>query len=85
MNEIERIERGREAWDETDQVVDVVVKRPLDTVVPVRLNAGTYAQLRRVARERGVGPSTLIRMWLLERLRTDSAPDHTPEVKSLTG
>ena len=69
--EIERIEQGGEAWDETDDVVEVAVKRPLDTVVPVRLTAETYAELRREARERGVGPSTLIRMWLLERLHTD--------------
>ncbi|MGH7862847.1 MAG: hypothetical protein ACREOS_11495 [Candidatus Dormibacteraceae bacterium] len=85
MNEIKRIERGGEAWGEADQIVEVIVKRPLDTVVPVRLTAATYAELRRAARERGVGPSTLIRMWLLERLRTDAKPDRTGEVKSLTG
>ena len=66
--EIERIDRGGEAWEETDAVVDVEIKRLLDTVIPVRLAADTYAELRREARECGVGPSTLIRMWVLEKL-----------------
>ncbi|MCL4541417.1 MAG: hypothetical protein M1396_03620 [Chloroflexi bacterium] len=48
--------------------MDVEIKRLLDTVIPVRLAADTYAELRREARERGVGPSTLIRMWVLEKL-----------------
>lgn len=66
--EIERIEQGGDAWDETDDVVEVTVKRPLNTVVPVRLTSESYRELRRVARECGVGPSTLIRMWILEKL-----------------
>lgn len=66
--EIERIDQGGDAWNESDEVVEVETKRPLDTVVPVRLAAETYAELRREARARGVGPSTLIRMWLLEKL-----------------
>jgi hypothetical protein len=69
MTEIERIDQGGEAWEETDTVVKIAVKRPLDTVVPVRLAADTYAELCQEARERGVGPSTLIRMWVLEKLR----------------
>jgi hypothetical protein len=70
--EIERIEQGGEAWEETDEVVEVDIRRPLDTVVPVRLAADTYAELRREARARGVGPSTLIRMWILEKLHAVS-------------
>lgn len=62
------IEQGGNAWNETDEVIETDVKRPLDSVVPVRLAADTYAELRREARARGVGPSTLIRMWLLEKL-----------------
>ncbi len=66
--EIERIEQG-EAWDESDEVVQVEIKKPLDKVIPVRLSAEKWEELRREARELGIGPTTLARMWLLERLR----------------
>ena len=36
--EIERIEQG-DAWDESDEVVQVEAKKPLDKVIPVRLSA----------------------------------------------
>ena len=67
-SEVQRIDDG-EAWEETDEVVEVEVKRPLDKVVPVRLPSKEWEELRRTAREVGVGPTTLARMWLLERLR----------------
>ncbi len=67
--EIARIDQGGSAWQETDAVVDVQVKRPMDRVVPVRLSADTWDLLRKEAHELGIGPSTLIRMWVLERLR----------------
>ena len=66
--EIERIERG-DAWDESDEVVHAEVKKPLDKVIPVRLSAEKWEELRKEARELGIGPTTLARMWILERLR----------------
>ena len=66
--QVQNIEEG-EAWEETDEVVEVDVKRPLDKVIPVRLPSETWEELRREARELGVGPSTLARMWILEKLR----------------
>ncbi len=66
--EIERIERG-DAWHGSDEVVQVEVKKPLDKVIPVRLSADKWEELRKEARELGIGPTTLARMWLLERLR----------------
>lgn len=66
--EVERIEQG-DAWDEGDEVVHVEVKKPLDKVIPVRLTAEKWEELRKEAREMGVGPTTLARMWILERLR----------------
>ena len=57
------------AWDEGDEVVQLEVKRPLDKVIPVRLSADKWEELRREAREMGIGPTTLARMWILERLR----------------
>jgi hypothetical protein len=38
-------------------------------VVPVRLSRDTWEELRYEAKKIGVGPSTLARMWLLERLK----------------
>ena len=65
---VARMEKGN-AWEETDEVVQIEVKRPLDKVIPVRLPADKWEQMRREARELGVGPTTLARMWILERLR----------------
>ncbi len=66
--EIKRIEAG-DAWDESDEVVRVEVKKPLDKVIPVRLSADKWEELRKEATELGIGPTTLARMWILERLR----------------
>lgn len=66
--EVERIEQG-DAWDDGDEVVPVEVKKPLDKVIPVRLSADKWEELRKEARELGIGPTTLARMWILERLR----------------
>jgi len=69
--EVERIEQG-EAWEESDEVVQLDVKKPLDKVVPIRLSATDWPKLREKARELGVGPTTLARMWILARLRLES-------------
>ncbi|MDO8491441.1 MAG: hypothetical protein Q7T04_05440 [Dehalococcoidia bacterium] len=66
--EIQRIEQG-DAWDEGDEVVRVEVKKPLDKVIPIRLSAEKWEELRKEARELGIGPTTLARMWILARLR----------------
>jgi len=54
----ERIEQG-EAWDEGDEVVEVEVKKPLDKVIPIRLLGEKWEELRKEARELGIGPTTL--------------------------
>jgi hypothetical protein len=66
--EVQKLEEGQ-AWEETDEVVEVEVKRPLDKVIPVRLPSDKWEELRREARELGLGPTTLARMWILEKLR----------------
>ena len=65
---IKEIEQGN-AWDESDEVVQVEIKKPLDKVIPVRLSSDKWEEIRREAKELGVGPTTLARMWILERLR----------------
>ena len=66
---VEDIERG-DAWNEGDEVARVEVKKPLDKVIPVRLPADKWEQIREEARELGIGPTTLARMWILEHLRS---------------
>ena len=66
---IEKIDQGNNAWEDTDEVVGIEVKKPFDKVVPVRLPADKWEEMRKEARELGVGPTTLARMWILERLR----------------
>jgi hypothetical protein len=65
---LERIERG-DAWGKRDEVVQIEAKRPLDKVIPIRLSADKWEELRQEAREMGIGPTTLARMWIMERLR----------------
>ena len=67
--EVKAIEE-RDAWLEDDEVVELEVTRPLDKVIPVRLPSDAWTAMRREATELGVGPSTLARMWIMEKLRT---------------
>ena len=62
------IEQG-DAWNKTDEVVQAEVKKPLDKVIPVRLSGDKWEEIRQEASELGIGPTTLARMWILERLR----------------
>ena len=51
--------------------------KPLGHILGVRLDAATLDKLATIARKKGVGPSTLARMWLLERLdETEHEPAH---------
>lgn len=36
--------------------------------ITIRLDAGTLSALRSQAEEKGIGPTTLARMWIMERL-----------------
>jgi hypothetical protein len=65
---VESIEQG-DAWEDNDEEVKIEVKKPLDKVVPIRLSADKWEQIRKEARELGIGPTTLARMWILERLK----------------
>jgi hypothetical protein len=65
---VEKIEQGN-AWEDTDEIVKLEVKKPLDKVIPIRLSSDKWEQVREEARELGVGPTTLARMWILEHLR----------------
>lgn len=38
--------------------------------ITIRLDANTLKKLRSQAHNKGVGPTTLVRMWLMEKLQT---------------
>jgi hypothetical protein len=58
-----------DSWDDDDVEVEFEVKKPLDKVIPVRLTDDKWSALRHEAIELGIGPTTLARMWILEKLR----------------
>ena len=49
--------------------VEIVVKKPLSSVFSIRLDPDDVKQLREIASAKGVGPTTMARMLLLETLR----------------
>lgn len=53
------------------QPVEVTVGTDLAERITVRLEPADRAELARQARKMGVGPSTLARIWLKERLRQE--------------
>ena len=73
------IEEAAEFWDthsladfedELEEVTDVRFVRPrLKKAITVRWEPETLAALTEQAREKGIGPATLARMWILERLK----------------
>lgn len=55
-------------WDEFTPV-KVRFAKNLSEGLHIRLDRESLAKLRGEAREKGIGPSTLARMWILEHLR----------------
>ncbi|MBI3979355.1 MAG: hypothetical protein HY331_14325 [Chloroflexi bacterium] len=55
-------------WGEARPVRARFAKR-LSQALAVRLDQETLEKLREEARARGIGPTTLVRMWVLERLQ----------------
>lgn len=59
-----------EDFPEEFEPVEVKFSRPLiKRGLTVKLSDETIDELRRLGQEQGIGPSTLVRMWILERLR----------------
>ena len=53
--------------------VKVRFAKNLSQPLTIRLDPETLAELREQAHEKGIGPTTLARMWLLERLRSEQS------------
>lgn len=86
--EFKSIEEEAEFWDTHDladywdefKPVKVRFAKNLSQGLTVRLDIASSVQLRVLAHEKGIGPTTLVRMWVLERLReakTQPAPAPT--------
>jgi CopG antitoxin of type II toxin-antitoxin system len=54
------------------QSVEVTIGPELSNRLTIRLDTADRVELARRARAKGVGPSTLARMWLKERLRQEA-------------
>lgn len=58
-------EKFADEWEE----VKVKVARPLKMTFSLRLDSKTISKMDKIAEEQGIGPTTLARMWILEKLR----------------
>ena len=56
-------------WDEF-KPVRAHFSQNLSEVLPIRLDAETLKKLRAEAQKKGIGPTTLVRMWVLEKLES---------------
>jgi predicted DNA binding CopG/RHH family protein len=78
--EFQSREEEAEFWDTHDitdyldelQPVEVRFAPNLSSGMTVRLDPTDREALGRIAAERGIGPSTLARMWIKERLREEA-------------
>jgi aryl-alcohol dehydrogenase-like predicted oxidoreductase len=69
---VDRIDNGEDVWSDDDAVVDIPIAPRAQRVVQLRLAVDKWDALRREAKELGVTPTTLARMWILEHLKTTS-------------
>jgi len=63
-------------WDEL-KPVKLSVSKNLSKGITIRLDEETLEILRKQAHRKGIGPTTLARMWILERLQSNSTPQQT--------
>jgi hypothetical protein len=67
---IERVDAGESTIPLSEPMEEAIhFKQPLDRTIAVRLSDRQWQELYAEAKELGVGPSTLVRMWALEKLR----------------
>ena len=60
-------------YEDEFRPVRVRFAKRLSTGVTIRLDPATLEKVRTLAHEKGIGPTTLIRMWVLERLGKNAA------------
>jgi hypothetical protein len=75
--EFKTIEEEANFWDthditdeyEGDKPIEVEFDKKLEHVLGIRLDDETINQLDKKGKKLGIGPSTLARMWILEKLQ----------------
>ena len=57
--------------DYLDELKPVTVSfaKNLSEGITIRFDPGTLGKLRQISRKKGIGPTTLARMWILEHLQ----------------
>ena len=58
--------------DTTEVDITVIDARPRKEQISLRLDRETITRLKALARQRGIGYQTLIRMWVMERLNQEA-------------
>jgi len=77
--DFESYEEEAEYWDTHDSTefewepIEMTVSRPLKVTYTIRLELQTIEKMREIAANMGIGPTTLARMWILEKLREHAA------------
>lgn len=77
----ENVEEEATFWDTHDttdfpdefEPLDLTIGGELAERLTIRLDSADRAELARRARTKGVGPSTLVRMWVKERLDQEAS------------
>ena len=77
--EFDGVEEEAEFWDTHDTTdyedefkpVKVHFAKNLSEGITIRLDPEMLSKLRTHARQKGIGPTVLARMWILERLKND--------------
>lgn len=59
--------------------VKLEVVKPLIHILGVRLDAKTIDHLSELGNEMRIGPSTLVRMWIMEKLGSFNTPKRPPK------
>jgi hypothetical protein len=71
---VDRFDAGEDIFEDAE-IVEIEVKRPRDKVMSLRLPTDKWDTLRHEAKELGVTPTTLARLWILEHLKA-AAPSN---------
>ncbi|MGA7732894.1 MAG: CopG family antitoxin [Chloroflexia bacterium] len=64
-------------FDEIEEIELRIVDARPKTLISLRLEARMIEQLKLLAKERGLGYQTMMRMWIMERLATELIPADT--------
>ena len=74
-------EKEAKFWEEnykktkvTGKPVNVTFAKDLSETINIRLDPRTLTLVRDQAKEKGLGPTQLIRMWIMEKISSKSHP-----------